>query len=1005
MACVLFFHQTTKAQCINTFPYSQDFEKFTNHSSTVSCTTTEAGDTADGWTQEQTDFGEWRSDSAGTPSYMTGPGATFTSSGSGIGKDYNPGTTGGTYMYLESSGGAACADQDISLLSPCFDFSGTNKYILTFAYHMHGGAVSSLHVDVLDSTVWDNDVWVKKGHQSGDWLIARIPLDKYNTSHVQIRIRGKIGSTWSSDIAIDDFRIKAHTGFTDNIELFEVVDTTRKYYHTTTSHTDSVGYDFKIRNLGANKANSITLTGKSGNWTHSQSIGSLEAYSDTVFSMSRKFLPKSSGQENITFSLSMSATDQDTNDNKLLVQTGLNDSVVGRDNGIYVNSLGFNGGTGFLGQMMDVLENDTLTGVRVFFMNPVPGDSVQVHLYENNSGLPGTLIASSSHIVFTTGGWYQAKFDCDRPLSTGSYFIAVQQIFQNHMNLGYATHAYELNTTVVSNTGAPSSWNALTGFPNPLAIRMVFGNIHRPEAKITSMDSVCQKQRLTINASGGDTYLWAPAANIKFPKNRSTIAESDTSFTLKLKTWDACGIPSKTTSKFIKINATPKGSVSPDTTICLGDDVTITAQGGTSYRWVNGPSNSSWKLTPTKGETYQVVFDSSNGCKLTLGTTVSVERVVAHASGDTAICSGTTVQLSATGGDSYFWIPTGVKGNPVTVSPLTNTQYIVEAKSTRGCTDTDTVEVTVHKAPDLTMPHDTIVCFGQRFEFVASGADSFQWLDGPSTANYSILPILGKWFYCDGINKNGCTKRDSVYMAVAPVPQVELRDDTTICEGTNIDLEALTSNKVEFIWSTGDTSRTITVGPKEQTTYKVLVKNNGNCADSTEVTIDVDPLPVFVFTTKLEEGKFSVINHSEHTDSHHWTFGDGDESTDKSPFHKYQDTGTYQVTYTATNECGPVDTTFTIVHDWVSVHDIKNLLGLKIYPQPASETVSIKVEDPNIIQLELSLYDMAGKLVLHEKSAIRDGQVDLKIHELSAGSYTLIAKASNGSSRHILIKQ
>ncbi|MFT5725316.1 MAG: hypothetical protein ACI9JN_002441, partial [Bacteroidia bacterium] len=161
----LFGSIETNAQCIDKFPYSYDFENFDSLQTDGSCDVKIKGDSANGWYQDNSDGGEWRADSAGTVSFGTGPGSNDNSSGLGVGKDYSPGKTDGTYLYVEASG-TGCPGNSINLLSPCFDLSGTSYYELEFAYNMHGTeAMGQLFVDVYHNSAWETDVWSLKGDQ------------------------------------------------------------------------------------------------------------------------------------------------------------------------------------------------------------------------------------------------------------------------------------------------------------------------------------------------------------------------------------------------------------------------------------------------------------------------------------------------------------------------------------------------------------------------------------------------------------------------------------------------------------------------------------------------------------------------------------------------------------------------------------------------------------------------------------------------------------------------
>lgn len=133
---------------------------------------------------------DWRVNSGGTPSVGTGPAA-----------DYSPGTASGKYIYLETSG--TCNGVEALLTSPCVDLTGFAAPILSFAYHMEGGDMGSLEVDIHDGTSWNNGVWARSGNQGTDWSLASIGLGAYASSETRIRLRGTTGTGFESDIALD----------------------------------------------------------------------------------------------------------------------------------------------------------------------------------------------------------------------------------------------------------------------------------------------------------------------------------------------------------------------------------------------------------------------------------------------------------------------------------------------------------------------------------------------------------------------------------------------------------------------------------------------------------------------------------------------------------------------------------------------------------------------------------------------------------------------------------
>ena len=95
----------------------------------------------------------------------------------------------------------------------------------------------------------------------------------------------------------------------------------------------------------------------------------------------------------------------------------------------------------------------------------------------------------------------------------------------------------------------------------------------------------------------------------------------------------------------ITINALPTISISASSTsICAGDSVTLTANGGTSYLWGGGQTTNPLTVTPGATTTYSVTGTDANGCQNTASQQITITAV------DTA-----TVQYAAS---SYCIMPT-----------------------------------------------------------------------------------------------------------------------------------------------------------------------------------------------------------------------------------------------------------------------------------------------------------------------------------------------------------
>ena len=128
----------------------------------------------------------WLRKSGGTSSYSTGP-----TTGHG---------GGGWYLYTEASG---IYNTLYRLESPSFTLRGAAA--LGFWYHMYGSSMGTLSVRVFDGEGW-SEVWSKSGNQGNAWRNASTILPD---SATRIRFDGRTGTSFASDMAIDDVWISS----------------------------------------------------------------------------------------------------------------------------------------------------------------------------------------------------------------------------------------------------------------------------------------------------------------------------------------------------------------------------------------------------------------------------------------------------------------------------------------------------------------------------------------------------------------------------------------------------------------------------------------------------------------------------------------------------------------------------------------------------------------------------------------------------------------------------
>jgi hypothetical protein len=142
--------------------------------------------------------------------------------------DHTTGGAQGNYLYTEASGSAGGnPDKTFVFMTPKFNFKSLNNPELSFWYHMYSpessaGEMGDLILDISVDGTWNNEV-IKISDDKGDnWLEQKLDLTPYKGDRVIFRFQGITGSSWKSDICIDDFKIDGVIPVTNFVGNFPV---------------------------------------------------------------------------------------------------------------------------------------------------------------------------------------------------------------------------------------------------------------------------------------------------------------------------------------------------------------------------------------------------------------------------------------------------------------------------------------------------------------------------------------------------------------------------------------------------------------------------------------------------------------------------------------------------------------------------------------------------------------------------------------------------------------
>ncbi|MBK9583581.1 MAG: hypothetical protein IPO48_17290 [Saprospiraceae bacterium] len=238
---------------------------------------------------------------------------------------------------------------------------------------------------------------------------------------------------------------------------------------------------------------------------------------------------------------------------------------------------------------------------------------------------------------------------------------------------------------------------------------------------------ICAGATATLTASGGGTYAWSTGAT-------TAAITTSTAGTYTVTVTNAgCAF---SVSQFITVIPLPVASIARvetsgitpnDGIICQGAMATLTASGGGTYVWSNGATTAG--ITTGTAGTYSVTVTSVNGCTAATSSSITVLPLptpsisVSETSGtvanDGTIYTGSSANLTASGGGTYLW-NTGATTAGITVTPSTTTTYTVTVTNANNCSATASTTITVID------PSCLLVCSGDQTITLTNGACEYQ---------------------------------------------------------------------------------------------------------------------------------------------------------------------------------------------------------------------------------------------------------------------------------------
>lgn len=301
-----------------------------------------------------------------------------------------------------------------------------------------------------------------------------------------------------------------------------------------------------------------------------------------------------------------------------------------------------------------------------------------------------------------------------------------------------------------------------------------------------------------------------------------------------------------------------------DDYVCYGNSKTIAIQANpsiTNITWedsegnvlASSPTSYSITVNPLETTEYSVTVENEY-CSVTKTMTMTVRDNPSFALNDTFACYNSNLVLTAKDNYPYhYWSTNNGFENVSTQfnvqNDLTVSLRVVDAYS---CESTESMNISMKPLPVVSVA--TVQgCVGNDVTLTAPEGYGYLWETGETSQ--AILREVMPFNHPDnqvGLTVNdgwGCKATTTASINPLPTPETPSISTQYVCEGED---HTITSNRVynSYLWSTGETTKSITVNYNQDQTLKLKVGNEYGCFDSTSFAVIVNEIPVFDITDK-----------------------------------------------------------------------------------------------------------------------------------------------------------
>lgn len=308
----------------------------------------------------------------------------------------------------------------------------------------------------------------------------------------------------------------------------------------------------------------------------------------------------------------------------------------------------------------------------------------------------------------------------------------------------------------------------------------------------------------------------------------------------------------------------------PDTSICLGESLLLSAQSTEGYYyWSTDQVTSSIVVTPSVSQWYSVLTANS------VQTCIDSVFVEVHSPPQSilastySVCNQSSVILLAATDLSFDYIWSNGETGPGILAEQ-NGWYEVSITNSVGCNVIDSCEVFFHF---IDIPQsDYLICDSQPITVSANASSALIWSDGSMNSSIQIMPGLPQAVYTVNLTDFPQCK-DSVQILTGGNFNSGLPDSLFSC-GLPTQLISASQLPVSYAWSNGSSSSAITVS--ESGLYSVWMTDSIGCTIHDSVLVSLIFSVIEQTADTVCEGELVMLSSWAGNYDYLWSTGETD---------------------------------------------------------------------------------------------------------------------------------